>query len=223
MSTTLYVDTGDNETLKFTNLKAPNNAKGTILINNGTGVDYLSVGTNDQILTSNTGASLLYSWNDPPTGAASNSVSQIIAGIRSEASGTNYSTYAYPSATNAWGTTYCEGIPIPYSNTDVVKFTVIPEINATWGSIPSGGSFDFTIGKLTNQGDIGASGSFTGYTGTGSTFSIDDTYANNRSPLVGLAEIDVQMNDIIAVRCENKVGYDLDISVFIFIKGALTF
>lgn len=69
MATRLYVDNGDNETLIFTSLVAPDNTKGTLLVNNGTGVGFLSVGTNDQILTSDTGATLNVAWRDPPTGA----------------------------------------------------------------------------------------------------------------------------------------------------------
>ena len=213
---------GVHNNVTFTNLIAPDNTKGTLMINDGVDVGFLSVGTNGQFVTANSSATLGVDWQDKPTGTGTNSISYLIAGIRSEDATTNYSTYAYPSAINAWGSTFCEGIPFPFSGLKIVKTTIRPAEDVTWGSIPVSDDFIIALGTLTGGGDIGTDGTFTAYSGTGVTVTVDNTYANTRTPIVTTCDISIASEDAVAVRCINTVGYDLDISVFIFIRGAIT-
>ncbi len=218
---TTQVEIGRHENVTFNTLIAPVNTKGTLMVNDGTKVGFLPVGTDGQFLTANTGASLGLNWQNKPTGVATNSITYLIAGIESENATTNYSAYAYPSAINAWGSDYCEGIPIAYSTTDVVRTAIRPAGNSTWGNITGGNSFTITLGVLNGGGQIGTSGTFTGYTGTGSTITVNSTYANTRTVILTTADINININDNIAVRCVNTVGYNLNITVFIYIRGAL--
>jgi len=222
MSSSYTIQNGLHGTATFTNLIAPVNTKGTLMINDGIDVGFLPVGTDGQFATANSASTLGVEWQDKPGGVATNSITYLIAGIESENATTNYSAYAYPSAINAWGSDFCEGVSIAYSTTDVVRTTIRPGSNATWGNITGGNSFTITLGKLTGGGQIGTTGTFTPYVGTGATIVVNSTHANTRNVIITTANIDVVAGDSIAVRCVNNVGFLLEISVFIFIRGALT-